>query len=158
MSLESQLERLNGNIEALVEVMSKGGAAPAKTTSKPAAKTEDGGSDDGKAAGKTTTTRKSTTKASGGKSTTKAAAAKKPEITEEELRAALGDFLQVDDEDERNSRKEWFKENILGEYEEKRATDIDAKHWGDVIAAVKAEAAARDEAGEEEESEDDDMV
>ena len=138
MSLESQIERLNGNIEALVEVMSKGGSAPAKTTSKPAAKAEEAGGDEKPAA--------------------KKPAAKKPEITEEELREALGDFLQVDDEDERNSRKEWFKENILGEYDQKRATDIDAKHWGEVIAAVKAEAAARDEAGEDEEPEDDDMV
>ncbi len=151
MSLESQLERLNGNIEALVEVMAAGGA-PAKTTTKPAAKTETGDGDEkdtGKPAAK---------KPAAKKPAAKKPAAKKPEITEEELRAALGDFLQVDDEDERNSRKDWFKENILGEYDEKRATDIDAKHWGDVIAAVKAEAAARDEAGEGEEPEDDDMV
>ena len=148
MSLESQIERLNGNIEALVEVMSKGGSAPAKTTSKPAAKAEEAGGDEKPAA----------KKPAAKKPAAKKPAAKKPEITEEELREALGDFLQVDDEDERNSRKEWFKENILGEYDQKRATDIDAKHWGEVIAAVKAEAAARDEAGEDEEPEDDDMV
>lgn len=149
MSLESELKKLNQNIETLVEAL---GNLP--TGAGAAANAEAAGEE------KEAAPAKSTSKASSAKSTSKASSSKgtskkEEKVTEEDLRQAAGDFLGTDDEDEREDRKAWFKKNILAKHKVSRATDISEDKWADVIAAIKAEQASRDEAGSEEEEEGD---
>jgi len=141
MSLEAVLQELNGNIVKLIDVMSKGAAAAAPAAGKTAEKSE-GKTDDKKAA------------AGKGKTTDKGAdKAKVP--TEDDIRRVFGDFMRVDDEDEREKRKTYVK-NVLKQYGVAKATDLKPEDRAAAISVIEDEAAKRAAAADE--GEDDDLV
>lgn len=141
MSIEKLLERLADALEAntaaqekVAAVLTKG-ATPAKTTKKAAEVEEE----------EEETAPKSTKKAAAEK---KPAAKKGKAPTEEALREAFGEFLAVDDADEKAERKKHVAA-ILKKYKVAKATELAEEDRAAAIAALA------DYAPEEEEEEED---
>jgi hypothetical protein len=120
MSLETTLEELNANIVKLIAVMSAGGnASPAKSSK--VADSEDAGDTDKPRRGPGRPPKdKDSDESSAGK---KPSNAKAKVPTEDDIRKVFGEFMRVDDEEDREKRKTFVK-NVLKEYGVAKATDL----------------------------------
>lgn len=129
MSLEKSIEELNGSIKALIEALASAGASTAGT-----------GDDDAKAE-KPKRTRKS--KKPDEDATEKPSSKKSKKSDDvpsvDDIRKVFGDFMRVDDEEDREKRKTYVK-NVLKEYGVKRATDLAEEDRADAIKVIEDEA------------------
>lgn len=144
MSLESQLDRLNTNLEKLLESgIALNGAAPAATESKAAAEkpaaTETKAAAEKPAATRTRRTQK----------------ADEPEITLDQIREVLAGFMGVEDAKERAERKD-FVAALLKKHKAAKLPELDASKYAAVIEAVKAKQDELEEAASE--SDEDDLL
>lgn len=143
MSLEAKLEELNENIVKLIDVMSLASAVAASPAK---------GADAEEPKGKKGPGRPPKDES---KKADKAADDKKKVPTEDDIRRVFGDFMRVDDEDEREKRKTYVK-GVLKEYGVAKATDLKPEDRAAAISVIEDEKAKRDaKAGDDE---DDDLV
>lgn len=152
MSIESQLERLNTNLEKMLETgISLNGAQTAPADTKAAAKTETKDADKPAA----TESKAADKPAASTRRTRKAADEEKshPELTQDQVREVLAGFMGVDDADERAERKT-FVAALLKKHKATKLPELDASKYAAVVDAVKAKQAELEEGGEEESDDD----
>ena len=147
MSLETKIDELKDSVDKLTAALLAQGGKVTVVTNTDAGKGDEGGKSASK--GKSGTAKDKGDDA--GKDKGKGAAADAP--SEEDIRSAFGEFMRVDDEDDREKRKDFVKK-LLKKHGVAKATELKPEDRADAIAAVKAEGKRLAKAGDG----DDDLV